>query len=224
MIWIKNRHILFCVLFSFVSFFVHAASDWYQHHDFLDGGFKMDEYNQCRQFIKKCAVPKGHLFPDQECIDKILDENQSCQQTQKLLMTIDFYYNGFSAEKVGKYVLIDAMTVADAQNNYYIVTESGYLVNTVIDPTSFQAKFKKKYKKDSDIITNFNQPKQVTSLKGKDIFTTVLSARECVACHTNLCIKVDFVFSQSGRPSELLVEENAKLCQRQFLETEEIAH
>lgn len=213
---IKNK-VFGCFIFSFFcgqSVFADTTPQWYQHHAFLDGGFNVENFNQCRQLVKRCPIPKDHIFPDQDCIDKILGDNNFCQQTKKILNAIDFYYSGLSVEKVGKYVLIDAMSVADAQNNYYIVTESGYLVNTLIDPVAFNTDLSKKCAKKLDIITNFNKPKQITSVKGKDIFTAILSSRECVACRTGLCTKVNFIFSKSGEPSELQIKEDEKMCQR----------
>lgn len=213
MMWIKIRCIFFCLFCFSYLLYTDAKSKWYQHYDFLDGGFNVDDFNQCRQFVKHCVIPKGHLFPDQTCIDKVLSSNESCQQTKKFLATIDFYYNGLSLEKVGNYVLLDAMSIADGQSNYYIATESGYLVNTVIDPAVFNPDLYKDSKTKLDIITNFNKPRQWTA-KGNDIFTAILSARECVACRTNLCTKVNFIFSKFGEPSDIQIKEDEKMCKR----------
>jgi hypothetical protein len=208
-----NLKCFFLVIFLTNCFYVHAKPEWYQHYDYLNGGFNLDDFNQCRFLVKRCVVPKGHLFPDQTCIDKVLESNQCCQQAKKLLVTIDFYYNGLSAEKYENYTLINATSVADGQSDYYIVTQSGYLVNTMIDPVSFNPELSKNSKVKTDIIVNFNKPIQKIT-KDHDIFTAILSARECVACQTNLCAKVDFVFSKSGDPLDLQIRENSKMCKR----------
>ncbi|APJ04056.1 hypothetical protein [Silvanigrella aquatica] len=205
----------FFVLFAlFISAHAHAIkkSNWYEYHPFLSGGFKFNEYKICNEIIQKCPIESESPFKDKECVEKYLNKIKECEQTKRLLTLKDFSYDSLKVKSFGKFTLIDFVSLGDGMDSYYIISPAGYLVETAVNPLDFNKKLQSHHTLNSNLVLDFEEPVMQSNKNGKKVFTSILSMRNCVACETNLCAKVQFHFSSPGIPLSIQAQESNQSC------------
>ncbi len=192
-LWLGSLLLFF--LFSKQSY--GQTPRWYEHYSFLNGGFNRDNFRNCDKLIRLCPLGEGSIFPQDSCVTQTLNKNRVCKQTNQLLNTLDFYYNGLIIHDAGKYTVAETLSGADAQSVDYIISPAGYLVKATINPLEFNSLMQNKHPAGLDVITNYKSPSFVHAQHGKLIFYSLISARECVACETALCAQAQFIKSDA---------------------------
>lgn len=209
-----QRNNLFSLIISSAIFLllnqVYAieSSSWYTKDDALKNGISNTAYNSCKQALNQC--PKNSGFYDNKCLNNILSKNPNCSQTKYLLNKFNINYDSLTIEAINNYSIIDHIFLADGQHEYYIISPTGYVVNTKINPLAYNKQLVKKYQTNFDVINNFNAPYLVK--RTPITFATILTAKDCVACKVILCSTAKFTFSKRGVPVNLTVSETPKLC------------
>lgn len=134
-----------------------------QYYSFLSQGFNIHKYQQCNKFIQSCPID---VFPDADCIEKILKTKEVCQQFAKLTDLVGDRL--FTVKQIGKFSLITETFPGDGQNSYYVLSK-GYLIKTYIDPRDLDASLEK-YKKAAFFIVNWGEPQYQKNRGGHKIF------------------------------------------------------
>ncbi len=185
----KMVYLLF--LFSIV-----AKADIKSHeryYAFLSQGFNIHNYQQCDKLIQSCPID---IFPDANCVEKIFQTKDVCQQFRKLTDILDSTL--ITVKQIADFSLITEEFVADGQNNYYILSK-GYLINTNVDPRELDVSLAKKYKKTPFFIVNWGEPQYQKNRDGSQSFLAQLKITDgCLACSSIALATIEFKFNQSG--------------------------
>jgi len=164
-----------------------------KYYSFLSQGFNIHNYQQCNKLIQSCPVD---IFPDGDCVEKILQTKEVCQQFAKLTDALGTTF--ITIKQIADFSLITEELLADGQNSYYILS-NGYLINTNIDPRELDASLAKKYKKTSFFIANWGEPQYQKHKEGSQSFLAELKITEgCLACPSIALATIEFKFSKIG--------------------------
>lgn len=184
------------IIYLFFLFPVIAKADIQSHeryYSFLSQGFNIHNYQQCDKLIQSCPVD---IFPDPDCVAKILQTKKICQQFARLTDVLGDWL--ITVKQIASFSLITETTLGDGQNNYYILSK-GYLINTNIDPRELDANLAKKYKNTSLFIVNWGEPQYQKNKDGSQSFMVVLNVTDgCLACPRIALATLEFKFSPSG--------------------------
>ena len=184
---LKKIVYLFC-LFSAVAKADIKSHE--QYYSFLQG-FNIHKYLQCNKLIQSCPMDG---FPDADCVEKILQNKEVCQQFAKLT---DILNNSLiTVKQIAKFFLITETFSGDGQNSYYVLS-NGYLIRTYIDPRDLDASLEKKYKKTSFFIVNWGEPRYQKNRDGSQNFLAKFKITDgCLACPSIAFATIEFRFSK----------------------------
>lgn len=163
------------------------------YYSFLNQGFNIHKYQQCNKLIQSC--PKN-AFPDTDCVKKILQSKEVCQQFAKLTDIVGNWL--ITVKQIADFFLITETFPGDDQNSYYILSK-GYLVKIYVDPRDLEPSLAKKYKKTSFFILNWGEPWYQQNTDGSKIFLAKFKITDgCLACPNIAFATIEFRFSRLG--------------------------
>lgn len=164
-----------------------------QYYSFLSQGFNFHNYQQCNKLILSCP---GDAFPDADCVEKILQTKEVCQQFAKLTGVVGDQF--ITVKQFGKFSLIIQTFFGDGQNSYYILS-NGYLIKIYVDPRDLDASLKKKYKNTAFFIVNWGEPRYQKNTDGSKNFLAKFFINDgCLACPSIAFATIEFRFSKIG--------------------------
>ncbi len=166
-------------------------------YPFLRNGFDMTRYQVCQSQLATCTQREATQHA--ACLKRLYTQSPACEQMSKLSSTLAAAPSDLSVEKVGAYVLVDHLYRADGQHDYYILSPSGCMVNTNIDPRTISAAVDKQYNQLKLLTVNWEKP-YYEAIDDKDTFySTVKVTKDCLACEVIGWKKVKFTFSKNGK-------------------------
>lgn len=164
-----------------------------QYYSFLSKRFNIHNYQLCNKFIHSCPID---IFPDLNCVEKILQSKEVCQQFARLTDAIGDQL--ITVKQIANFFLITQTFPGDGQNNFYILS-NGYLIKAYIDPRKLDISLDKKYKKTSFFIVNWGEPKYKKNKEGSHSFLTKLRITDgCLACPSIAFATIEFQFNKKG--------------------------
>ncbi len=163
-----------------------------QYYSFLQD-FNIHKYQQCKQLIQSCP---GGVFADVNCVKKILQTKEVCQQFAKLTEVVSD--QPITVKQIAKFYLITQNFLGDGQYSYYVLS-NGYLIETYIDPRDLDASLEKKYKKNSFFIVNWGEPRYQKNTDGSQNFLAKFRITDrCLACPSIAFAIIEFKFNKRG--------------------------
>lgn len=183
------------IIYLLWLFSVVAKADFKSHEQYYSflQNFNIHKYQQCNKLILSCPV---NPFPDADCVEKIVQTKEVCQQFAKLTDVVGDRL--ITVKQIAKFSLITETFFGDGQNNYYILNK-GYLIRTYIDPRDLDANLDKKYKKTSFFIVNWGEPRYQKNTDGSQNFLAKFRITDgCLACPTIAFATIEFRFSKIG--------------------------
>lgn len=167
-------------------------------YTFLKSGFNLTDAERCQAHLKSC--PKTGPVLDQACVKKIVNTDLSCRQLNKLADALNADISTLSFEKLDQFILVDQVFPADGQHNYYIISPSGCMANTKVDPRRLSTSLNKIYKNTLFMIVNWGKPKFQVNPNGTVSFYVLLKVtKNCLACELIGWAKVRYDFAKNGR-------------------------
>lgn len=148
--------------------------------------FNLQNFQQCQKAMKQCAKNS------QPCILKVSQTNSSCTQLSLLAKRLQTTAAAITVKDHQGVYLITQHFTADGQVHYYLLTQSGKLIDTQ-PKVSFIAK-KLKLAKDKIIIVNRSPVTFGKSKDGKQLAIIVTSGvhKGCLACAKIATIQKQF--------------------------------
>ncbi len=184
---------IFYLLFLFSVVAKADIKSHEQYYSFLSQGFNIHNYQQCHKLIQSCLVD---VFPDANCIEKILQTKEVCQQFRKLKQVLNS--TSITVKQIADFSLITEIFLADGQKNYYILSK-GHLITTDIDPRELDVNLAKKYKETPFFIVNYAEPRYQLNKNGTQSFLVTLKITDgCLACPRIALATIEFKFSKIG--------------------------
>ncbi|MEN9917241.1 MAG: hypothetical protein RLY40_1173 [Pseudomonadota bacterium] len=184
------------IVYLFCLFSVAAQADIKSHesyYSFLSQGFNIHKYQQCKQLIQSC---RRDVFPDADCVEKMLQTKEACQQFAKLTSLLGSWF--ISVKQIANFSLITETFPGDGQRSYTILS-NGHLINVYADPRDLDASLEKKYKKTSFFIVNWGEPKFQKNRDGSQNFLAKFKITDgCLACPSIAFATIEFRFSEIG--------------------------
>lgn len=166
----------------------------------LATGLNAAKANQCARIMKSCIYPKNSAIPNESCVQHKVSINPSCSQLQGLaekLETSPALLNLTSAPN--GFMLVKKNYPADGQFQNYIVSPTGQIVDTRIDPREYNPVLKMQYPNKDLIISNI-EPTQYKGKPNKPMtFTSTVKVSDgCVACTVLGYATTRYVFNKMG--------------------------
>lgn len=183
------------IVYLLFLFSIVAKADIKSHQRYYSflSQFNIHNYQQCNKLILSCP---GDVFPDADCVEKILQTKEICQQFAKLTNVVGDRL--ITVKQIAKFSLITETSYGDGQNSYYILSK-GYLIRTYIDPRDLDANLEKKYKKTPFFIVNWDEPQYQKNPDGsKNFLAKFLINDGCLACSNIAFATIEFRFSKIG--------------------------
>lgn len=164
---------------------------------FLRNGFDMTRYQLCQTQVAHCT--QKEMSQQSTCQQHAYTVSPACAQLNKLATTLSAHASDLHIEKVGAYALVDHFYRADGQHDYFIISPSGCMVNTNIDPRTISAAVDKQYNQLKLLTINWEKP-YYEAINDKDTFySTVKVTKDCLACAVVGWKKVTFTFNKKGK-------------------------
>lgn len=175
------------------------------NHLFLQGGFRIQDYKQCKQAIEGCPI-QG-VIPEQSCVKRILNARDECKQFAATADVLKMPASAISAKQFDAFTVIDEIFYADGQHQYYIITPQGCMVNTNIDPRSVDTEFANKYNNMELMTVNSNPPSYQANPDGSHEFIVQLRMTAgCLACQLIGDAAVKYVFPRQSTQYQVSLE------------------
>jgi len=176
-----------CLILPAISF--ADISNVCNKQDFLRSGLDIKQFQACQTKIQTCAK----IGPMQalSCVNKVVDQTPSCQQTKQLAQTLHNSAAAFKAQSFGKLVLVTETFVADGKQQFFIVTPQGCMINTV---------YSKKYGVAPNLLSNHGTPTyQQYPNKTVGFNVPLVVTKGCMACPVVAKTVTKFQFDQNGQ-------------------------
>lgn len=166
----------------------------------LKNGFNTARASQCTRVFKACENPKKGPLPDDVCVQRKVKANPSCDQLQELadkletspaLLGVTAAPNGFA--------IVRKNYPADGQFQNYIISRTGQIVDTRMDPRQYSSLLKIQYPNKDLIISNVDPVQSKGAANKRMTFiTTVKVSDGCLACSILGYATTRFVFKKDG--------------------------
>ncbi len=183
-----------------------ATNSLCKYYAFLKPGFNMSNYQSCQVLIKQCS--KKNLSVDQSCIEKLTSRNMACQQFNQLADAVQMPITALKITQAGQFNIVDKIFSADGQHQYYLITPTGCLLDTRIDPRKLSASLANQYKNVDFIFVNTEQPSYSLSDDGNHHFSLKFTiAKNCLACERVGNFSLHFEFNSKGNLQAVSVNE-----------------
>ena len=203
------RYIKFVLFGIYLAQSLWATTINIKHVPEFIGGLNLQQINDCEAiYSKQCRgviyqddkVPR--MFQYWECINQKMSKDISCKMAFTIRENIGHPINNL--KQYGKITVFSVLTIADGQDVFYIVDNSGQLIDLTSDDglvknnprylelkeiypnvslTAFIASNKRLNNKHNSLYNNFPTPK-VNSSTIELIFRQELRDGYCVACKT----------------------------------------
>ncbi|MFN7095565.1 MAG: hypothetical protein ACK4M7_09405 [Burkholderiales bacterium] len=162
-------------------------------------GFKVNDYQQCNGLIQQC--PKQGHFPARECVSKLLAEKSECKQLNQLAQVLNMPADAITVKPLlAKFMLVKSIFYADGQEHDYIMSPTGLLVDTQIDPRKLDLTLARKYKTAEFMMVNYGEPYALDIKHGQYSFIAPLKiTKNCLACAPVGMAKIKFTFTPNGK-------------------------
>lgn len=169
-------------------------------HNFLFTDFDLEAFSACQTRVKQC--PTTGPVPSQDCEKQIYQTDIRCKQSSIIAKKFATPLPYIEALPHSAYVVFKKTFLADGQEQYYILTPAGCLIDTVIDPRKLDSIFSSEHKKETLIIMNDKAPEFQTLPDGTERFVVFLKInRNCKACDEIAKVSVNFDFNKKGKLS-----------------------
>jgi hypothetical protein len=177
-------------------------------YPFLKQGFNINHYQQCQKLIQKC--PSNGIVADESCVKKISQANSVCKQFNQLAEVVEMPITSITAKKLTNFTVIDKSFSADGQDQYYLISPAGCMLDTQIDPRKLDLVLANQYKNVEFIFVNTKEPQyKVGADNSHNFLLSFEIAKNCLACERIGHFAINFNFDQAGNLHEVsLSKEN----------------
>lgn len=187
--------IIFLLLFSLAAW---AQPFTCTPKPFLANGFSLENYQQCKKVIATC--PNNGPFPDIDCVNKVTAKHPFCTQLTALSDAIGTEPSLITAESYPPLTVIDRFFPGDGQDQYYIISADGCLIDSFIDPRGLNNAVKRKNKGTPFIITSGGDPTVQRNPDGTQTVKIKLRISDgCVACEIIGWATITLQFDKQGK-------------------------
>lgn len=167
-------------------------------HPFLKQGFNIAQYGQCRKLIQQCSL--NGMVVDESCIKKKSRANSVCKQLNQLSELVQMPIISITAQKIADFIVIDKKFSADGQDQYYLISPSGCMLDTQIDPRKLDSALASRYKNVDFIFVNVEEPRYKSGANDSHNFLLSFEiAQNCLACERIGRFTINFNFDQAGK-------------------------
>lgn len=163
----------------------------------LKNGINLSAYEQCiSQFV---SCPKNGPFLDGKCVQEKVDANSSCKELSELAKQVNASADLITLKNLNGFTSVEVSFPGDGGQQYYILSPSGCLIDTVIDPRDLSPELKQKYA-NSDFFLETHSPLNHVVFPNKtNRFTIELQVKkQCRACEVIGLANIAFDFAQDG--------------------------
>lgn len=204
--WLKTL-CLASYMFSILSFANMQPGS--HHYSFLAHGLNLNNYQLCLAKIQDC--PLDQQFRNEKCVNRVLKSHHFCNQLRQLAHAINVSASQLSIRVMGPFKILQINFPADGQDQYYILTPTGYLINTLVDPRKLNQALKNEFKDSNFLILNTREPQYQVNANGSHTFTSILRiADTCLACKTIGMATIKFNFNKANRLENIKLEKFEK--------------
>lgn len=187
------------LILSMLPFLALGSEDTSLHNEYYTyypalQNFNLINYDKCYGLVKDIMRSTSTYAESATKISQLFVANRSCDQASQLAKALDTQLiNSIAVKKTAGFYIIDRIFFADGQHNYYILTPSGYLLNTLIDPRKLDSKLAARYQNANLFLANWDTPQYFRN-KLQSFIITVRATDTCLACKTigSARIKIDF--------------------------------
>ncbi len=166
--------------------------------DVLSHGINLTAYQQCVTKITRC--PKNGVFLDGTCVNKMTEQEASCQQLGEIAKEINVSADFLHLQQQDGFTIIDALFPADGGHLYALLSPHGCLIDTVVDPRDLNPTVKKQYATKDFFLEAKDKPNYLLKPNGTQQFTIdILVKNQCRACELIGTAKIAFDFSKDGK-------------------------
>ena len=183
-------------------------SEYKQKFAFTSKQFNKQNYHKCETRISSC--PLTSRTKQNNCIDKLASA-PSCKQLLTIAKKLNSKINLLTISPKGKALLIQQHFPADGQYAYHILTASGTLIDTNINPEIMNSYIKGQYP-NKDFMTFHAKPANVIVFPQGDMTINFpMQAKTCVACKALFYYNLKFDFDKNGNYQALQMHTYAPL-------------
>ncbi len=166
--------------------------------DTLSHGIDITAYKQCLAKFNQC--PKNGPYLDVKCVKTVLAKDSTCHQLDQLAEQINASADFIQVQKQAGFSIIDVTYPADGGHQYSLLSPSGCLIDTVVDPRDLDSKLKQQYAKNDFYLEAINKPSFTQKPDGTQSFVIEIEAKnQCRACTVFGTAKIAFNFSKEGK-------------------------
>ena len=185
----------------------------------LSTSLNVAKASQCTRILKMCQDPKQGPLPNDVCVQKKVKINPSCDQLQLLASKLETSPALLSVMTASQgFAIVRKSYPADGQFQNYIISSTGQIVDTRMDPRLYSTILKIQYPNKDLIVSNVDPVQSKVSLDKHMIFTTTVKVSDgCLACNILGYATSRFVFKKDGslqtiRLMSFSKQENAQLA------------
>ena len=174
----------------------YAKSNFCVYPPALQLGWDISAFEQCDQAIHRC--PLTGMYLDEKCMHEKLKQ-KSCTQLSALTKLLDLKADMFTAKKVKDFTQITVNYPGDGGIQYYLLSSKGCLLDTSVNPSNINKKFKKEFAK-VDLLNEVNGEPVYSVLpgSGKRFTVKIDGHRQCRACEIVVKATVAFDFTKDN--------------------------
>jgi hypothetical protein len=158
----------------------------------LNKPINMKEFQQCHEKLNQCAM--GTPMPTLACVKKAMPKIKACKQTAALAKALRVNPAMLDLKSVKKYSVIKVNYIADGQQQYYLLTPKGKLIDPVAD-----VKTLKQYKGKQVLVAGAGAPTSTSTTKGMSFSFPVVLKEGCMACRTIAKLNSIVTFDVNGK-------------------------
>lgn len=163
----------------------------------LEEKLNYNTYQTCMTKLNTC--PKDGVGYNENCIKKTANQTASCHQLKKLASYLNVNPDMINIKSQGNMHIINVSFMADGGHSYYLISPTGCLIDTNVDPRYLSNKLKKEYYKKDFFVEAIGEPSYTTT-NGIQRFTANIAAKnQCRACEVIGTATVNFDFSSNGK-------------------------
>lgn len=194
---LKIKQSLLILFLSVLSFSANADQPTCQQYSFLKNGFNINDYKICRALIRKC--PLDGVLPEKSCVNHVILNNRLCGQFRALSKVLKMPVTVINAKKKNNFTIVNVTYIADGQHQYYLISPTGCMVDTKIDPRKLDNQLNEKYKKTDFMIVNWREPSyQMGTDDSKNFLVPLRITDTCLACKVIGFATIKFKFDKEG--------------------------
>lgn len=171
----------------------------------LSNGLDLTNFNKCQALLHQC--PAAGPFINEACVTRQITMHPICEQLKQLSKITGVSASLIEAKRMNNLDLITLNYPADGQTDYYIVTPTGRLIHTTIDPRTLSTQLSKTFAKQSWMIVAWGKP----AFSKQSVLATLRITKECLACEVVGWARLRFDFDTQGHYVEAhLIDFNKK--------------